>query len=622
MDKQSIIGFVLIAILFVVWMMYTGTQTADKPERAAEKAIDTTTKVDREISERKEQPELKTLAEKDSSSVSGLDMMYGRWFSKFGAGKERRFTIETDLLTAEFSSRGGGIKRWTLKNYSTWNKDPLQLIDWSIPSELNLFFITRDGKDIKTENLFFDFPELDELHRQAVRDTIRLKDSSSISFMAVLGIAGDSAVLAKRFTMYGNRYTVDVDVVMKNMGEIIANNEYQVTIGSPALTELNTVDEATFAEANAQVGSSRKTLDVSGMGDKDQLTENGETHWVSAQNKYFISALIARNGFKGIGAYIEGVHVPLPFEGAREIYLAGIKVRFGETSLEKSQFSLFIGPMQYDLLNAQYEGLEQVITLGWAFVVRPFSEYLIIPLFKFLNSFIPNYGIVILIFTLIIKLLLYPLTKTSMKSMQKMQALQPLMTELREKYKDDQQKQNAEMMKLYRDYGINPAGGCLPMLLQMPILFALFTIFRSTIELRQMPFMLWITDLSSPDILFRLPFKIPILGTDFISILALLMSITMFIQQKQTIKDPRQKAMVYIMPVMFWVMFNSFPSGLNLYYFAFNLLSILQQWNTTRKAGEFKLEKVPQKQRKGWMEKTMASLEQKAKDQQKKTRRK
>ena len=207
--------------------------------------------------------------------------------------------------------------------------------------------------------------------------------------------------------------------------------------------------------------------------------------------------------------------------------------------------------------------------------------------------------------------------------MKKMQSLQPLMTELREKYKDDQQKQNTEMMRLYKDYGINPAGGCLPMVLQMPILFALFSIFRSTIELRQQPFVWWIHDLANPDVLFHLPFSLPVFGTSFISGLALLMAITMFIQQKQTVQDPRQKAMVYVMPVMFWIMFNSFPSGLNLYYFLFNLLSIIQQYLMNKSQSGTELQKVPQKKSKGkgWSERMLASLEQKAKVQQKQRKR-
>jgi YidC/Oxa1 family membrane protein insertase len=448
---------------------------------------------------------------------------------------------------------------------------------------------------------------------------IVLTDTMSYAFEAVLPVRGDSIALIKHFVVKNGGFTVDMDVEMVNMAGVIANNEYQVTFHSPALSERNSVEEASFSEVDVMVDGSRNSFNADNTEIEKQLYE-GETEWIVIKNKYFLNALMVRDGFMGDGAYVEGRKFRYPDEGEREIYEAGIRVRYRGEANERSSFTVFIGPMDYDLLAEQYKGMEQVLSLGWQFVVRPFSEYLVMPLFTFLHSFIPNYGVVIIIFSIIIKLLLYPLTKTSMRSMQRMQKLQPIITELREKYKDDQQKQNMEMMKIYKDYGVNPAGGCLPMLLQMPILFALFSIFRSTIELRHQPFVSWMDDLSAPDILVSLPFEIPIMGTSFISGLALMMAITMFIQQKMTIKDPRQKTMIYIMPVMFWFLFNAFPSGLNLYYFMFNLLSIVQQYSINKRHEDEPLEKVKRKngkQKKSWMERAMANMQEKAKEQQK-----
>jgi YidC/Oxa1 family membrane protein insertase len=180
-----------------------------------------------------------------------------------------------------------------------------------------------------------------------------------------------------------------------------------------------------------------------------------------------------------------------------------------------------------------------------------------------------------------------------------MQALQPMMNEIREKHKDDPQKMNAAIMNLYREYGVNPAGGCLPLILQFPILIALFNVFRGAIELRQSEFFWWINDLSVPDYFVELPFSIPLFGITELSGLALMMGVTMFIQQKMSIKDPRQKAMVYIMPVMFTLLFNSFPSGLNLYYFVFNVLSIAQQMWINKQDGDSPLRKVDPKKKRG-----------------------
>jgi len=160
--------------------------------------------------------------------------------------------------------------------------------------------------------------------------------------------------------------------------------------------------------------------------------------------------------------------------------------------------------------------------------------------------------------------------------MKKMQLVQPMMTELREKYKNEPQQLNKQMMKLYKDYGVNPMGGCLPMLLQMPLLIGLFIVFRSTIELRGAEFFWWISDLSKPDVIFHLPFTIPLYGK-IVGLLPIVMGLTMFLQQKSTMQDPRQKMMAYFMPIFFILLFNSFPSGLNLYYTLFNVWTILQQ---------------------------------------------
>jgi YidC/Oxa1 family membrane protein insertase len=172
-----------------------------------------------------------------------------------------------------------------------------------------------------------------------------------------------------------------------------------------------------------------------------------------------------------------------------------------------------------------------------------------------------------------------------------------MMEEIRAKHKDEPQKMNAQIMNLYKEYGVNPAGGCLPLLLQFPILIALYNVFRGAIELRQSEFVWWIQDLSIPDTIFTLPFKLPLFGIEDVSGLALLMGITTFVQQKMTVKDPRQKTMVYVMPIMLTLLFNSFPSGLNLYYFVFNLLSIGQQMLITRQHGNEPLRKVEKKKK-------------------------
>jgi YidC/Oxa1 family membrane protein insertase len=203
--------------------------------------------------------------------------------------------------------------------------------------------------------------------------------------------------------------------------------------------------------------------------------------------------------------------------------------------------------------------------------------------------------------------------------MKKMQALQPKIAEIKEKHKEDPQKMNKETMKLYSTYGVNPAGGCLPILLQMPIFIALWGLFQTAIDLRQQPFVWWIQDLSRPDVIYDLGFKLPMFGIQEISGLAILMGLTTFIQQKMTMKDPKQAALVYIMPVMLTILFMTFPSGLNLYYFLFNLFSIIQQYYINHKTGNVELVPVANpKKKKGFMQRMMEQAEQQAKQTQKK----
>ena len=218
---------------------------------------------------------------------------------------------------------------------------------------------------------------------------------------------------------------------------------------------------------------------------------------------------------------------------------------------------------------------------GWSFI-RPISKGVLYSLTR-MHDYIPNYGVVLIIFSLLVKILVYPLTKKSYQSTSAMQEIQPEVNKLREKFKNNPQKLNQATMELYKKKGVNPLGTCFPMLLQMPLLFALFTVFRSTIELRGEPFVFWIKDLSAPDVLFYLPFKIPLYG-NYVCALPILMALSMYAQQKMMQPNnatgpqaDQQKMMQYFMMGFFFLLFNSFPSGLNLYYTLFNILTIAQQ---------------------------------------------
>ncbi|MAP66505.1 MAG: protein translocase component YidC, partial [Candidatus Marinimicrobia bacterium] len=222
-------------------------------------------------------------------------------------------------------------------------------------------------------------------------------------------------------------------------------------------------------------------------------------------------------------------------------------------------------------------GLENAISFGWT-IIQPFTKGILFVL-MFLKKYINNYGLVLILFAFIVRIVTGPLTKKAAISSQKMQSIQPKLQKIQKKYKNNPQKLNAETIALYRDNGVNPLGGCLPILIQMPLLFSLFLVFRTTIEFRGAGFFWWINDLSQPDVIFELPFSVPLYGS-YVCLLPLLMSITMFIQQSYTMAknvDKNTKIMMQSMSLVFFLIFNTFPSGLNLYYTVTNILSIFQQ---------------------------------------------
>jgi len=581
MDRSTIIGFVLIGLVLMVWMWMSAPPPPKTPSGA-----DTTT-----IQHHKADSSAAAIPPPTRSKDVGLSDTLGKYFSHLPTIQPGVITIETPLYRAKLSTTGASLRSWIVKNFQTWNKYPVDLIGDDTTAEFNLVFLTSDGKLVNTKQ--FPFTS-DRTSGQAI--TIGDGDSAEVSF--TLRIDPQRSI-TKKYVFYGSRYSFDAGYRFEGMQDVISNYEYQVTWENGLrYQEHNSVNESNSAKAYTLAGGELTELDAANFNEVPRQSLSGRIAWTATRNKYFAVAIIPREK-ESQGVYVEGRRVMMPDNGARESYSLALKMPFKGQSVETDRYTVFLGPLDFDLVKDYNIELERIMSLGAAWIIRPISEYVIIPLFKFLHLFIANYGIVLIIFALIIKVVLYPLTKSSMVSMRKMQALQPMMEEIREKFKDDPQKMNQQVMRLYKEYGVNPAGGCLPMILQMPILYALWAVFSSTIELRQAAFVGWIRDLSSPDIVFTLPIKLPLFGIDQISGLALLMGITMFVQQKMSVKDPRQKAMVWMMPILMTLLFNSFPSGLNLYYFVFNVLTIGQQWWMNKAHKNEPLRKVEEKKRSG-----------------------
>lgn len=512
----------------------------------------------------------------------------GKYFSSHVGGPEKLLTVETDDYRAVISSKGGSIREWELKQFKTWNSYPLQLVN-DPTGDLNLLFATADGKVINSKVLDFE-------SRYGNNSVVQVHGTDSLKIELVINL--DKKRLVKTLTFTNGSYSFDCEYRFEGMEDVIANFEYQVVWESGLkYAERNSIDESSSATSFCYAGGELTESDASKLNDSVKQTINGKVNWVATRTKYFGLIIIPRSDDNS-GGYLSGKKIPQPDNGALEFYSLGVKMPYLGKPVESGRFTVYLGPLDYNLLKGYNLNLQEIMPLGFAWIIRPIAQYVLMPLFQAIHYVVPNWGWVIIVFSIIIKIALYPFSKSSMKSMKKMQALQPMMDEIKEKYKDDPTKMNQAVMRLYKEYGINPAGGCLPLLLQMPILYALWAVFRSTIQLRHANFIWWIRDLSIPDVIVKLPFSIPIFNITELSGLALFMGVTMFIQQKMSVKDPRQKAMVWMMPIMMTLLFNSFPAGLNLYYFVFNLLQIGQQTWMNKYQQDEPLRKVEEKKSK------------------------
>ena len=631
MDRNTTIAFILIGGILVLWL-FLNSPTPPPPQKGSKtdttQVQNDTAKTQVNETPKQEPAQKQNVAsaqeiKKDSIKVASN---YGKYFT-YSDSTGEIITVENDLVKLELSTKGANIKKYYLKKYHNWYsadakddsqenfyKTHVQLINYSKGNALDLAFVSSDGKAINTKNLLFKAGENKHNYKIEKQDSVTLSFTYSVDA---------NRAIKKIYTFYGNKYSINTKIEMIGMNNLVSNNDYDfIWSNGIRFVEDNSADELTYSNASVFYGGEQVIVDAPKSGEKTQKDFNGRIGWTAVRDKYF-AAIIAPKDPSGVdGAFIEGYHETIPPDGARSFYSLRINVPFRNTSLETKDFIVYIGPVDYDILKAYGRNFEAEVDFGsffgLKFLVRPIAEYVLLPLFNFLHGIIPNYGLVIVLFSLIIKLVLYPLTKQSFQSMKKMQLLQPKIAEIKEKYADDKEKVSKETMKLYSTYGVNPAGGCLPLVLQMPIFIALWGLFKTAIELRQQPFVWWIKDLSRPDIILNLSFKLPLFGISEISGLALLMGVTTFFQQKMSVKDPNQKALVYVMPVMLTLMFMSFPSGLNLYYFLFNLFSIVQQYYINHSAGGEELVPVnkPNK-KKGFMSRLMEAAEQKQKEQQK-----
>ena len=468
-------------------------------------------------------------------------------------------TVETNLFTAIVSSWGGGtLQSYTLNNYSLWEGGKVNLIDTTINGK-NPMLAYRLGAELDT--LTFNFT-IDDYHDG---EFLRVK-AEPVTLTYRLSGGPEQINTTKSLTFYPDSYRIkiDADITVDSSAPEI----FLIWSGGLPVTEKNEDDDKYYFEASLLQGG--ELFSISGSDGESVGQNSPDTRWVAVRTKYFTSAIVAAQQQQRVDA--TSGHISSTNNDNIPQHSAQIGFDGGRADVD-----LYLGPLEYDRIAALGAGLEQTMTFGWG-PLRPIGKGILWILTN-LYEIIPNYGVLLIVFSILVKVVLHPLTRKSYKSTKEMQAIQPLVAELKNKHKGDSQKLNQETMKLYKEHGVNPLGGCLPMLLQMPILFSLFAVFRSTIEFRGAPFILWITDLSQPDQLFNLPFTIPLLGWSTFNVLPILMGATMIYQQKtMSIQSPsQQKSFMYIMNGFFLIIFYTFPAGLNLYYTCFNALTILQQ---------------------------------------------
>ena len=463
--------------------------------------------------------------------------------------------IETDLFTAKVSSiNGGSIQSFLLKDFLTADSLEVNTISRSKKNNLEIEIKDLNGDPVALNGNW-------KLNQEPGRTNPRLNKTLEYSLEVFKG-----KFIKKSLSFSPDNYTVEINLDFSEIKDLIYRDVRFSWKGGLSSTEKDSIDDKTYFKVAVYQGKEVEELKVK-EGKSETKKLNGTTDWGAIRTKYFISALIPKSPESIRFAEISGNSTN------QEKY----DLSFVFDCFQENSFTLYHGPLEYEKIKSLGVDLDEIMDFGWSFI-RPISKGVLYSLTR-MHDYIPNYGVVLIVFSLLVKILVYPLTKKSYQSTSAMQEIQPEVNKLREKFKNNPQKLNQATMQLYKTKGVNPLGGCLPMLLQMPLLFALFQVFRTTIELRNEPFIWWIKDLSSPDVIINLPFTIPLYG-GHIAFLPILMALSTYVQQKMMsggIQQPQQKMMQNFMMVFFFLIFNNFPSGLNLYYTLFNVLTIAQQ---------------------------------------------
>lgn len=505
-----------------------------------------------------------------SKDPAELDINQLGVFSGAVNGVNDFITLENNKVELKISLKGGKVYSARLKDYKTFDQKPLILFSGD-STVFGFNFFTTDNKAVQTDKLFFT----------PVSDVKSYVVDGSPQTVVLRLIVDKEKYIEYKYTLETDRYMLDFDVSFNSMENIIAANQNSLTLDWKMYIpqqEMGRQNEETYADIKYKFYQD----DVNNLKQKqskefEEANISTKLSWIAFQDQFFSSVIISNEFF--LNASISSTKT-LTSEKYFRYYTSEVGVPFKQGSSNAVSMKLYYGPNSITILKREGMELNRLVTLGRN-IIGWINRFAIIPIFNWLDNYIDSYGLIILILTIIIKIVLFPLTFKSYQSTAKMQVLKPMVDELGKKFpkKEDAMKKQQATMDLYKRAGVNPMGGCLPMLLQMPILFAMFRFFPVSIELRQEHF-LWATDLSTYDSILKLPFMIPLYG-DHVSLFTLLMTASTLLTMKMTgsspgSDQPGMKLMMYMMPVMFMLILNNFSSGLTYYYFLANMLTYLQ----------------------------------------------
>jgi len=505
-------------------------------------------------------------------------------------GTARKIVVKTDLYTAVLSTKGATLERFTLTEYLQFNQeDPVQLVDTTAGGTLSLAFTTPTNRRVDTRALHFQ-PSTNA-------DTVRVADEArALTFEAPLG----DGTLRQTYTFHPNDYDLGLEIEQVNPASFVTDEGYDlVWNGGMPYSEGGEDDELQYTGLYAWTGGALESLTLTDQ-DQNERRLSGAISWLSVKNKYFAAALMPDDPQRTNGATLSGRKEQRATSEAAFKDLTGrLRMPRPVGPSHADQFHLYAGPVEYSRLSAYGRSLYEMIDYGWwgfEWLTKPLATWLYIPMLTYLGDGLsastvaslglPSwlvgglpYGVVVILMAILIKTLVYPLTKSSYRSMAQMRELQPKMQEIKDEYGDDPEKQQEKMMELYRETGVNPLGGCLPMLLQYPILISLYQFIPKSIQLRQQSF-LWAADLSAPDKILQLPFSIPFYGdyvAGFTLLMGLAMIVTMRMQSAGGAGGGQAKMFMYAMPAVIFFIFNRFASALSLYYLFYNIMTAAQQ---------------------------------------------